>query len=196
MSDIIPAHEYDRALAEIIDPRQLQVQAQFIDGATIDAKATAARGYRVYRIAPFIRVRIGGQADTACHPARPEDVKQFPREWQAYQNRRAPETDIASLPGMDEATARTIRELGLFSVERLAEAPVVESIEQAPEPSADPDDEFAEAKPPGPPCVLPVELERWQTVAGHFLKLRDFALTGQKPRVKLTANGADHGRTN
>lgn len=180
-----PLHE--QLLGEFFGAEHGRQQVMFFADAALDPQATQARGYPVYRLVPYIRTQIAGERDSACQVARQEDVDQFPQEWRAFKSRPEPQTTIAHLPGMDNATRRTLTELGLGSVELLANAEVVQSVNIAePDIPNDPDAELRETAIAGPPRVLPAELARWGLVAQQFLALRAFALTGEKPRVKLT----------
>lgn len=184
--DVFTDPEHDRLLTEYYGPEFGRQRVIFYPDAVLDTKATERAGHAVYKLAPYIRSQVIGEADCACQPATQADVNQWPNEWRAFQARPEPETPIAHLPAMDRATARTLTELGIGSVEKLAQAPIVDRIAAQVEIPNDPDADLDIYEETKPVQQVPAFLARWVTVAQQYLALKHFAETGEKPRVKLT----------
>lgn len=181
----------DPGLQKLIDqefPAAPQV-AFFFDGVRRDERASEQHGHDVYVRAPFVRIQIQGERDFISLAATSEHTERFPVEWQRYKSRPPVGTSLLALPTMDHATARTIAELGLPTVEDVAHAEIVDAISPRAtgidlgDPltdSAGPDVAMPEA-----PRVLPRWLAKWQMIARQYLVLKNYAETGQKPRVRL-----------
>ncbi len=164
--------------------------AVFTDGALRDPKASEREGHNVYNAAPYVTSRAAGERDSICIPATKEHRLQFPAEWAQFQERqKGLRTALEAIPTMTAAVARTLRELGIKNVEALSEAPILERVELAKERIDD--DPFSDSdvsgEAPELPKAIPAYLAKWQTLAKHYLTLKHFATTGEKPRVKLEA---------
>jgi hypothetical protein len=158
--------------------------AHFVTEPLLDREATDREGHRVYKPAPFVTIRAQGERDGISVPVTKEHQRQFKDDWAAFQERstRTFESSLYHLPTIDKAVIRTIQELGIPTVERLAAAPIAARVEVAEQTS---DDDNAEPIPL--PGILPAYLAKWQRIAASYLILKQFALTGEKPRIKLEA---------
>ena len=160
--------------------------AVFTDGALRDPKASDREGHNVYVPAAYVTIRAAGERDSICIPATKEHKIQFAQAWAEFKARsEGLQTALEAIPTMTRAIARTLRELGIRSVEQLATAPVLDRVELAKDQEVDEDAEPGEA--PALPRAVPAYLAKWQTLAKHYLVLKSFAETGEKPRIKLEA---------
>jgi hypothetical protein len=158
--------------------------AHFVMEPLLDRAATDREGHKVYKPAPHVTIRAKGERDGISVPVTKEHQRLFKTDWEAFQERstRTFESSLYHLPTIDKAVIRTLQELGIPTVERLAAAPIAERVEVVEQNS---DDDNAEEIPL--PGVLPAYLAKWQRIATAYLTLKQFALTGEKPRVRLEA---------
>jgi hypothetical protein len=183
--------EHDR-LAEEVWPSAPQ-QAFFFYGPKRDDQATALHGHPVYVQAPYVRIQIAGERDFISLPAEREHVLKFRQAWDDFQGRGKLKTALMALPTMDCGTARTLSELGLNCVELLADAEIVDRVE-GPALVADAggiEDEFVpDMQESAPAGKLPEHLAKWSRIARQYMQLRQYAETGEKPRVRLESKAA------
>lgn len=160
--------------------------AQFVDGSKIDAAATKREGHAVYESQPYVTIRARGDRDCISVPVTRQHQLQFAQLWREYQERTksAPQSDLRHLPTINLATVRTLNELGIYTVEGLAAAEIVDRVEVAIEFDGS-DNEATDADDIVRPGLLPRHLEKWQPIAVHYLALKHFATTGEKPRTRL-----------
>lgn len=160
--------------------------AQFVEGSKLDPVSTDREGHAVYRSQPFVTVRAKGERDCICVPVTKEHQLQFAQQWREFVDRtsRATQSDLLHLPTINLAIVRTLHELGIFTVEMLADAEIVDRVEVAIEPSGS-DDAAEDADEILRPGLLPRHLEAWQPIARHYITLKTFATTGEKPRTRL-----------
>ncbi len=153
--------------------------ATFSEEARIDREASELEGHSVYANTVYVTVRAQGERDCISVPATKEHQLQFAAEWREFKERsaEAPKSDLRNLPTISKAVIRTLHELGVYTVEMLASAEIVDRVE-VPEL---PDEDFVL------PGVVPKYLAKWQPIAKHYLALKHFAIHGEKPRIKLEA---------
>lgn len=158
--------------------------ARFVSEAVIDRVATEKLGHKVYVPTPYVTIRAKGERDGISVPVTKEHKLRFKREWDAYTDActKPRETSVYYLPTIEKYIIRTLEDLGINTIEQLAAAPIAERVEV---PLHDDEDENAEEIPL--PGVLPAYLAKWQRIARAYLNLKQFAMTGEKPRVKLEA---------
>ena len=166
--------------------------AQFYDGALRDSKASEREGHNVYVSAPYVTIKAQGERDSISLPATREHQMQFREAWERFQASKAASapSPIAALPTITRAVIRTLNELGVYSVEQLAAAPILDRVqidEDQPEMDHMSSDAHIELSDRKLPCAVPSYLAKWQGIAKHFLTLKEYAQTGHKPRIKLEA---------
>lgn len=106
---------------EIFGPPKKQYVC-FYNHARKNVQASNAAGYPVFDVVPYIRIQNEGSKDARSRLATREDQFEHRREWEAFQealSKRENKTPIGVLPGHDEATIATFREMEIFSVEDL-----------------------------------------------------------------------------
>ncbi len=158
--------------------------AYFVTEPLLDRAASDREGHKVYKPAAFVTIRAQGERDGISVPATKEHQLRFKADWQKYQDHlsRTYESRLHVLPTIDKAIIRTLEDLGIPTIEALAAAPVAERVEVVEQSS---DDENAEPIPL--PGILPAYLVKWQRIASYYLTLKQIAITGEKPRIKLEA---------
>lgn len=166
--------------------------AQFYDGALRDAKASEREGHNVYVSAPYVTIKAQGERDSISLPATREHQMQFRESWERFQASKAATapSPLVVLPTITGAVIRTLTELGIKTVEKLAAAPILDRVEigeETPEMDHMSSDAHIELSDRKLPCAVPAYLSKWQGIARHFLTLKEYAQTGHKPRIKLEA---------
>jgi len=98
---------------------------QFYMHATLDTAATEREGRTIYKEAPYIKLWAEGSIDAASHIANPQDRKDYPQEWAAFEQQRAsPQHSVTHLPGFSAMYFRYCEDAELYTIEALVAADV------------------------------------------------------------------------
>lgn len=117
-----PSSDDEKIDAELFGRAEV-IYVAIYENAAPDPEATEASGRPRYRNAPFIAVKEKGTKDFVSRPVNEDDKRRFPRAWQAWEARKntAAPLPLELLPGIRPAALRELREIGIQSVEALAE---------------------------------------------------------------------------
>jgi hypothetical protein len=93
------------------------------DGAIEDVEASERDGRKRYKVVTMVAVRNFGEKDFAPHQLRDGEPAKFPRAWKAYEQRKSSPSwhRLELLPGINAAHLCELAELGVRSIEALAE---------------------------------------------------------------------------
>lgn len=119
---IRPNTDEEKIDAELFGRAEV-IYVAIYENAAPDPDATEASGRPRYRNAPFIAVKEKGTKDFVSRPVNDEDKRRFPRAWKAWEARidKNPPLALELLPGIRPAALRELREIGIHSIDALAE---------------------------------------------------------------------------
>lgn len=174
--------------------------ARFLDQAKLDIEATERQGHAVYVDLPYVTIRNSGAKDSICILATNEHKLKFRKEWKEYVSRKKVAmgfSDIIHLPTITLSVVQGLKEMGIHTIEVLAKAPIKDRIETksvikmldslkdvTKNIEEEPVEEVEEVEEEFIPAI-PTYMAKWKTVAQHYLTLKQFAINGEKPRIKL-----------
>jgi len=119
---IQPSNDEEKIDAELFGRAEVIFVAIY-ENAVYDDEATQSAGRPRYRNAPFIAVREKGTKDFVSRPVKNDDKRRFPRAWKSWEARNGASAPVPLdlLPGMRPAQLRELKEIGITSVEGLAD---------------------------------------------------------------------------
>lgn len=88
-----------------------------------DKEASQKEGRPVFRDVEYVDIRVPGQKEGVCRPARPSDIARFPRHYRAFKERiTAPEvgTPLSEWPVISRSMVETLSFHNVKTVEHLA----------------------------------------------------------------------------
>ena len=95
---------------------------KFFMGATHLPDKSKEAGRPMFKDEPYVRIIVPGELDERVRPVRPSDEHEFPREWQAFQNKEhaaAEGTPLSVLPFVTPAQAAELAAINVHTAEQL-----------------------------------------------------------------------------
>lgn len=115
-------------LEEMVVGKPQRANAVFYEKAALNVEKSKATGQRVYETKVYIQMKQAGMRDSVSYIAREQDIREFPEEYAHFQRTRQGQREtvpISIIPGMELAHMQELLDLGLTTVDQLAEATVV-----------------------------------------------------------------------
>lgn len=110
-------------LEEMVVGKPQRGTAEFFEKAALDVAESNKQGRRVYSTEVYVMVRQSGVRDAISYKATPEDFREYPAEWERFQNNRqgtkqSPKIDI--IPGLQLVHMQELIDMGMSTIESLA----------------------------------------------------------------------------
>lgn len=119
-----------KQLEEMVNGKPAKPAVQFFEKAALNVAESNLQGRRVYDTVVYMIARHSGVKDAVSHRASKSDFAKFPNEYQTFLNsrqgaRQSPKIDI--IPGLQLAHMQELIDMGLATIEALADAAEVPS---------------------------------------------------------------------
>lgn len=102
------------------------VFATFYDKPVQDKAQSTKEGYPVFNDTLYIKIMVPNAIDGVDRPANENDIKRFPKSYEAYQTGKEPAESgmpVEEWPQITTSEVAMLRALNIKSVEQLAEVP-------------------------------------------------------------------------
>ena len=107
------------------------LRVMFYLHATRDELASTREGRPIYVDTIYISTKATGTKDFMSSPVTPEDIRNHPQEWAAFQSSQDSKTPISRLPKITPAEFLTLQELEISSIEDFAASTPTPELERA-----------------------------------------------------------------
>jgi hypothetical protein len=111
-------------LEELVEGKPAKPRAVFYEEAVINQQKSKEAGRRIYDKALFVRESHAGVRDSIAHRANEEDIRTYPDEYRYFMSTRqgTKQVGIEVIPNLDVAHLQELRDYGLLTIPKLAEA--------------------------------------------------------------------------
>ncbi len=115
-----------KQLEEMVTGKPADPYVTFHDQSVLDIPASKAAGRRVWKEQLFITRKYPGVSDYIAKRASQQDIDQHPVEYQQYlASKESNAPSVLLIPGMTQSHANELRDLGITTIEHLADANAV-----------------------------------------------------------------------
>jgi hypothetical protein len=117
-----------KELEVLVEGKSEIARATFYEKAKLDVGQSKLEGKRVYHTATYIKLHQPGITDNISYVAQPHDIAEYPEEYEYFlSHRQGTQTGVLIdiIPGLNITDRQELIDMGLSTIERLAEAETV-----------------------------------------------------------------------